>query len=328
MKNAALKSNWCLLFAFILTASLFGQRATGTAKIQGRVTDEEGKPIPEAVVTLKSLDVFGKTIEGFEKTAKTNKKGVWKMHSLGSGECFVRASAEGYRTETIRISISQVYPNETLIFKLEKASEIVQTVESPSFEEEGHQLYQEGKYEQAVASYKLFLKDNPASFETYYFIGNCFLNLGDVDRAQIEYMKVIEGTREEAIPESAKIQALAATALGNIYLDRNIEQTAIKYFKKSLEFNPRNEGLAYNLGEMLFSAGNNREAVVYFKNAAEIDPAWPDPYLKLGYVYSKMEDYSQAREYFSKFLELKPDDSRAEEIKTIIKDLERKRGPE
>ncbi|MBN1274138.1 MAG: tetratricopeptide repeat protein [Candidatus Aminicenantes bacterium] len=311
-----------LLFLF-LHLSLPAQRAAGTAMLEGSVTDEEGEPIVGALVTIKSFDVHGRTIQGFEKTSKTNNKGLYRLMHLGSGECHIRASADGYLSQTHRISISQVYSNPRINFKLKKAPLVEKQVKTSGFDEEGHALFEQGKYEQAIALYKLHMKENPEAFETSYFIGNCYLQMGKIDYAVMEYTKVIEGTRKEDIPESKQLQALAATALGNIYLDRESRDVALKYYIKSLEFNPQNTALAYTAGEMLFAAGKTEEALEYYGKAAGIDPGWSEAYLKWGYAALKLEKTAEAKEHFLKFLELSPDHPQAEEVKNILKDLEK-----
>lgn len=304
---------------------LQAQRASGTARLQGRIIDEDGKPVVGAIITVRSIDIRNKIIEGFNKTAKSNRKGIWKMFGMGSGWCRIEISAPGYELKTDKIKISQVYENYQLNFKLTKTEQSsADNVELPGFDEEGHKLYNEGKYEEAMASYKLFLRENPDAFEIHYVIGNCYKMLNKPDLAQTEYEKVIQESNPDLSPSTTKIQAAASTELGNIYLERDSKEIALKYFIKSLEFNSQNETLAYNVGEMYFSSGKIEEAIRYFTLASEVKPSWPDPYLKLGYAYLNKEQSSKAKESFEKVLELDPDHPQANSIKEILERLGKK----
>ena len=52
--------------------------------------------------------------------------------------------------------------------------------------------------------------------------------------------------------------------------------------------------------------------------AAQIKPDWPDPYLKLGYVYLNKADYANAVGKLEKFLSLEPEGERAALAKNIL----------
>ncbi|MFB0564224.1 MAG: tetratricopeptide repeat protein, partial [Candidatus Aminicenantaceae bacterium] len=105
---------------------------------------------------------------------------------------------------------------------------------------------------------------------------------------------------------------------------RKDKEAALNYYKEALEFDPRNENLVYTLGDICFSLRKIEDAIHYFNLASEIKPAWADPYLKLGYVYLRQEDYQKAKENLNKFLKLEPDHPQAESIKEILARLEKK----
>ena len=64
--------------------------------------------------------------------------------------------------------------------------------------------------------------------------------------------------------------------------------------------------MAFNVGEIYSSNQKIDEALTNFELASKIKPDWPDPYLKMGYVYLNKGDMSKAAEYFEKFLKLEP----------------------
>ena len=112
--------------------------------------------------------------------------------------------------------------------------------------------------------------------------------------------------------------AKSLAGIGNCYLKQNKLKEAQDFFKQSIENSPKDEILAYNVGEIFFSNQGWDEALKYFGLAAQIRPEWPDPYLKLGYVYLNKPDNPKAIENFEKFLKLEPEGERAAIARNIL----------
>jgi len=104
---------------------------------------------------------------------------------------------------------------------------------------------------------------------------------------------------------------------------QNKLDAAQDYFKQSIASSPKDEILAYNVGEIYFSNQGLDEALKYFDLAAQIKPDWPDPYLKLGYVYLNKADNASAVAKFEKFLLLEPEGERAALVKNILNAIKR-----
>jgi tetratricopeptide (TPR) repeat protein len=192
------------------------------------------------------------------------------------------------------------------------------------FFEEGNRLFKEGKYSEAIASYKSCLDENPQAYKIHYYIGNCYMEMNEIELGQEEYEKVLQGAKQEESPESAEAQAEASYLLGELSAKRKDKEAALKYFMRCLELDPQNEIYAYNVGDVCFSLRKIEEAIHHFTLASEIKPSWPNPYLKLGYVYLHKADYPNARKNFIKFLELDPEHPQAESIKKILDTLKRR----
>jgi len=320
-----------LTFSLILFSLwLAGQRAPGRARLMGRVSDESGNPIANAKVTLKSLSRINKPQEGFEKTTNTNRKGMYIMTNLGSGLCLIEASALGFQSHVERVSISQVNPNNRVNFKLKRIEPAPEEKEEAKedmffkYFEEANKLFEEGKYKEAIVTYKLCLDENPEAYQIHYYIGNCYKEMDEIGLAQEEYEKVAQGLKQEKKLDLAEIQSEVLSFMGELSLERKDKEAALKYYKEALELDPRDENLAYTVGEVCFSLRKIEEATYYFNLASELKPTWADPYLKLGYVYLRQEDYRKAIENFNRFLELEPDHPQAESIKEIIVRLGKK----
>ena len=311
-----------VLAVFLSFATLEGQ--VRVARISGKVLDESDNPIPSASVTVKALESGGKKVQSFEKTVTTDKKGAWKIMGLSSGFFKVEVTAPGFVPLTRNVEVSQINVNPQIILNLKRAEEFVgQDEDSTGIFEEGNALYEQGKYDEAIAFYQSFLEKNPMAYQVRFNIGNCYREKNELDLAQQEFEAVLEKASAEAGPEALKIQAKALAVIGELYVIKDDIEKARDFFAKSLARSPQDEILAYNVGEIFFSNQKLDEALEYFNLAATIKPNWPDAYLKLGYVYLNKTEYDKAKESFNKFLELDPDNPQAQSVKGILDYLEK-----
>ena len=317
--------NFVLFVLFVLVSfSILEGQIRGLARINGKVLDESENPIPDATVLVKSIEVAGKRTEKFEKTTTTNDEGVWKMTGMSSGYVKVDVSAPGFIPTSKNVEVSQINVNPQIILRLKKAEEFIgQNEDSSGIFEEGNVLFEQRKYDEAITSYQGFLEKNPTAYQVRFNIGNCYREKNELDRAQQEFEAVLEEANTTEGPEALKIQAKALAAIGELYVKKDDIEKASEYFTQSLESNPQDEILAYNVGEILFSNAKMDEALEYFNMAATIKPGWADAFLKLGYVYLNKTEYDQAKENFNKFLELDPDHPQAQSVMGILDYLEK-----
>jgi tetratricopeptide (TPR) repeat protein len=304
--------------------SFLAGQVRGLARISGKVFDEAENPIPDATVFVRAIEVAGKRTEKFEKTVTTDKDGEWKLAGLPSGWVKVEVTAPGFIPMSKNVEVSQINVNPQILLHLKKAEEFMgQDEDSAGIFEEGNALFEQGKYDEAIASYQDFLAKNPNAYQVRFNIGNCYREKNDLDAAQQEFEAVLEKANTEEGPEALKVQAKALAAIGELYVIKDDIEKAREFFAKSLERNPQDEILAYNVGEILFSNAKMDEALEYFTMASTIKPTWADAFLKLGYVHLNKTEYDQAKENFNKFLELDPDHPQAQSVRGILDYLEK-----
>jgi len=312
-----------ILFVCVIFSILEGQ-VRGLARISGKVFDEAENPIPDATVVVQSIEVAGKMTEKFEKTTTTDDEGEWKLTGLPSGYVKVEVSAPGFIPTSKNVEVSQININPQIILYMKKAEEFIgQDEQSSAIFEDANALFEQGKYDEAITMYQDFLAKNPTAYQVRFNIGNCFREKNDLEAAQKEFEAVLEEADMEEGPEALKVQAKALAAIGELYVKRDDIQKAREYFTQSLERNPQDEILAYNVGEILFSNAKMDEALEYFTMAATIKPDWSDAFLKLGYVYLNKTEYDKAKENFNKFLELDPDHPQAQSVRGLLDYLEK-----
>jgi tetratricopeptide (TPR) repeat protein len=317
MKTNSLKTITFLTLIILLAAgSAFSQAGRGVGRIGGVVVDLEEKPLEGVKMSL----VFSQNVNlKFEVT--TNKKGEWSFIGLGTGNWELTAIAAGFMPLTKALYVSQlsVNPKVTVTMqKLTKASGGI-VADEATFEllEKGNQAYKESKYDEAMAFYQQFLEKNPNLYQIQVSIADCWREKGDFEKAVEIYNKVLEQSKVDAAL-GKEMAAKSLAGIGNCYLKQNKLKEAQDFFKQSIENSPKDEVLAYNVGEIFFSNQGLDEALKYFDLAAQIRPEWPDPYLKLGYVYLNKADNPKAIENFDKFLKLEPEGKRAALVRDIL----------
>jgi Tfp pilus assembly protein PilF len=326
-------STLCILTLICLVAgdNLFGIQAIGYGRLEGRVVDEEGNPIPNATITVEKLQHVSKKLTTFKKSVTTNEKGIWIMFNVLGGDVIVTATAEGYFPETERVEISQGYPNFHVNFKLKKAATPTElpepeelSINTTEYLEEGAKYYREEKYEDAIKLYQLVLDKSPENYVVHKDIGNCYMMMEQYDLAEKEFLEFLSAAKLENSPTSIPMQSDALSSLGTISARKDDNETALNYFLEAYNLNPMDEEVNYNLGEIHFSLRKIDEAIQYYRVASDIKPSWPEPYMKLGFAYLNKSDTPKAKEYFEKFLEIAPDHPQAEGIRYILKDIKDK----
>jgi len=312
-----------LSILLLLTFQLHSQEGLGKGRISGKVEDEAGNSIKDAKITAQSLQAEVK----MEATSDEN--GEWAILGLGTGFWRITAVAKGYGPSFIEVNVRQLRRNPPITFTLKK---IASMTDVPFIEDEatlqlfeqGDQFFAEKKYDQAIAVYQEFLQKNPNVYQVRINIGNCYKEKGEFDKALEQYNLVLEAVKKvkgDLKEDDASAKALAAT--GEIYLKKEDYETAQSYLIQAIELYPKDETLAYNIGEIYFNSGKMDEAIRYFEMATQIREDWGKPYLKLGYVHLNKAEYGKSIEYFNKFLEIDPESPEAPTIRNLIPHLEK-----
>ncbi len=104
----------------------------------------------------------------------------------------------------------------------------------------GNELYQEGKYEQALAAYQDALLDDPLNEIALFNQGNAYYKLKKYKEAIETYQKVVGS-------ENLQLSAKAFYNIGNARFQQNKLKESIEAYKKSLELNPDDIDAKYNL---------------------------------------------------------------------------------
>lgn len=323
MKKQIFRSASVGLF-IILAFTLMGlaQEGRGKGRLSGVVQDENQNPI--AGVKLK-LEYMG---YDYQLTAVSDEKGKWAFIGLGMGMVKIDAEKDGFVPSGIQLNVSSVNRNPKQFITLKRIEDI-----KPGAAEEGEvsrdtfikatALYKESKYEAALALFRDFRQQQPNLYQIGINIGNCLLELRRFEEAIKEFQIVADKIAAEnpEVKGNTELARLYAS-IGDTYMRQDKLKEAEEYFKKSIEIDPHDHALAYNVAEILFAGGKTNEAITYYQLAIKIKPDWPKSYVQLGYAYLNTGDTKAALENLKKFVELAPDSPEAAGVKDIIKSLE------
>jgi tetratricopeptide (TPR) repeat protein len=286
----------------------------GRGRFSGIVVNEAGKPVANASVHL----IWKEDPTVIRKT-KTNTKGRFRFADLGSGSWELWVKEKGYVNTVMPMKIRQLSQLPVIKITLEKPTKALLMEflkDSGKLLEQGHQLYDAGKYDKARVFYNEFLQQHPEFYQVHLLVGDCYKSIGANEQALAEYQKMLELIAELAPSEKARLYA----TVGDLYLRREDPETAVAYFDRALEWDPDPQ-LSYRLGQVFLTMNRGEESIRYFKRAAALKKGWGDPYLKLGYIYLNSGDPKNAVANFKKFLELSPNSHQAAAIKGLIKKL-------
>lgn len=288
----------------------------GNSGIRGSVWSEAGIPLKNVLITLTHQNKVS-----IWKTKSSN-KGRWGFMGLGSGEFIIDVTLDGYIPSSKLINIVRTYKNPPIKFILRKPE--ITVVDLKAKLKEAEKLYSEKEYDKALIKYNYVLKRAPKVYQIIFKIADCYREKNEKQKAIETYKSGIEMALDREDTISA---AKAFGVIGNIFQKKKDLKTAIFYFKKSLDTDPKDALLAYNVAEFYNDFKNMKIdiAIEYYKMAIKIKPAWGLAYKKLGYAYLHKDDRKNANRAFEKFLEVEPDSEYSKQIKKIMKPKKLKR---
>ncbi len=314
--NRVNKKIWVVLACVFVISSLgFAQAGRGKGRLTGNVIDEKGQPVLTAEVKIE----FERG--GMKDKATVNNKGEWGFIGLGTGQCIVTATADGYLDASEVVHVQQLEQNKfvSLVLKEDKEKKI-RLHDEVSLQEldKGNQLFAERKFDEALQIFLTFATINPNVYQIYFNIGDVYREKGEFDKANEQYNIALAKAKEKA---DVVMQAKALASLGEICLRQEKMKEAQEFFTQSIALNPKDEILAYNVAEIFFGKNQTDKAIEYYQLAIQIKPEWSEPYLKMGYAYLNKGDMAKAIASLNEFLKHDPESPQAPVVKSLIESL-------
>jgi tetratricopeptide (TPR) repeat protein len=192
-------------------------------------------------------------------------------------------------------------------------------------------LYEQKKYDEAIAKYQRAIVLNPKLALPYYNWGNLLDDQKKYDEAIAKYQKAIEldpndadayngwaivlddqNKYDEAIAKYQRVIELdpndagAYTNWGNVLYKQKKYDEAIAMYQKAIELDPNDAGTCTNWGSALAKQGKYGEAIAMYQRAIELDPNDAAAYTNRGNALMKQGRYDEANAEFKKAGEPSP----------------------
>lgn len=291
--------------ALALATPTLAQDWKGMGRLEGRVLDADGKPLPDVTVKLNLPSRGGGT------TIKTDKKGRWALGGIAAGAWEVDLAADGYAVKKLTINLpsesARVAPVDV---KLEKAAPKGPPPEVREALEKGDEAFKAGRFAEAREQYEKLLAMRPELASTLYSqIAFTYSREGNYAKA-VEYLdKLVQSD-----PTNVNLKLLAAQeALRGGMLDKGLE--LLKGLDDSAIKEPE---VFYNVAALLLNAQKPQEAIGYLTKAVTVDPNYVDGYFQRGLAYLGQGKTAEAKADFQKVIELAPTGAQAETAKKAL----------
>lgn len=285
--------------------------------VRGTVVDAQGKPVPNATITMEFDGNASRRSE-----TKTNNRGEFLQVGLASGTWNITATS-GQLKQTLKIPVKQG-ENRPLAFQLTPQSGVSDADRAAqaamaAAAQEAVAALQAGNNDLAITRFEEIVAKIPTCSDCYLNLGSAYTRKQDYAKAEESYKKAIE-----IKPDSAE----AYSGLANLY-------NAQRKFDLAVEASTKAASLAgaggaagggsaealFNQGVTLWNAQKYAEAKVQFEAATKADPKMGSAWYQLGMANLNLGQIPAAKEAFQGYLAAEPNGAKAAEVQAMLKQL-------
>lgn len=171
---------------------------------------------------------------------------------------------------------------------------------------EGIALFDQGKFDEALARFDQVLSGNPENVIAMYEKAQTLFKKNEPQKA-IELAAIATQYSAPALPQ---LYAL----IGNVLDISREPQKAVEVYKKGIALNTPNAGILYlNLGvTYMGSLRDGAEAKTAFKQGMLVEPNYPGNHFQLANIYAAQGLKTATLLAFTRFLSLEPGSSRSQ----------------
>lgn len=303
----------------LLVATAAMAQVRGKGRLQGTVTDESGKPVAGAAITVAPADGNTTPIK-----AKTDARGRWSALGLTGGQWNVDIEAPGYQPSrgTANVSEIQMLPpiKTTLQKAVEEAEVPASAIETaPSVPQEavdavnaGQAFMEAQKFKEAVAEFEKALVHLADNASLKQVLSQAYYKAGELPKA----IAMMEGLTA-ADPSNTQLALL----LTNLYLE-NGQLDQGRALLQNLPAGSVTDPTVYvNVGILFLNKNNPADALTYFGKAIDLDMTRPESYYYRGLAAIQLKKMTEAKADFQKVVELAPDSPEGRDAKQMLADL-------
>ena len=301
-----MKSLRSAVLLMCLAAAVPASAQRGEARIQGKVVDEQNKPIQDVQVQAV-MDGQTQVL-----SAKTNKSGEFQIRNVALGKWKVDFSKEGLEPFTANIDVTEEMG--TVTVKLGKAAPDP-TIEVNAQLQKAAELAQGGKVPEARKIYEDILAKYPTVHQMHHMIARTYAFEGNADKA-IEHLRIAM----EKEPDNAEVQTL----LGDLLMEKGQRDEALKLLNGVDLSKVQDPSSFANASISLINAGQANDAIALLDKVIAKFPQQPDLYYYRGRAYVTAKKYPEAQAEFEKFIAMpNANPKQIEDAKNLLEQLKK-----
>lgn len=171
-------------------------------------------------------------------------------------------------------------------------------------ETEAKNLYDEGRYKDAIEYLTALLKKDPKNPVYWNQLGSVYAQLNSFDNAIISYKNAIKYD-----PKNIK----SMYNLGLIYSEKGSKKEAKKVIEDALKISPKNPLLQAALGNVLIDEENYDKAQKVYEQIVTVKPDFDIGHFNLGVINYQKRDLKTAQKNYEDVLKINPDDMEAKQ---------------
>jgi tetratricopeptide (TPR) repeat protein len=165
----------------------------------------------------------------------------------------------------------------------------------------GSVYFQRGYMDQAEASFRIALRDDPTSAEALYGIGSVHLEKNKTADARNSFERALK--LRASYPDTL---ANAWNNLGLLAAREGHTEEAVRYFQEALKLNPDHRIALDNLGSAYRQSRRWDDARKTYERALQVNSTDAEANYGLGMVYAQSDDTARAYDALQRALKLRP----------------------
>jgi Flp pilus assembly protein TadD len=305
-------------------APALAQDWTGKGRLQGIVTDQAGKPVAGAKVTLgRGQEGTG----GGPAPLTTAQNGSWSVLGLAGGMWRVTIEMPGYLTSVGTVNVGESGPTAPIKVSLKPATQQQQQPAGGAPEggapagndiratlQKGDDYLKAKQYAEARAEYERALPQLQPVNQAVVLrgIAATYFEEKNLEQAIATLKKALE-----LKPDDTAVMQL----LVNWLVAANREEEAKPYIARLPQGTTVDPNSLLNLGIKAYNDKKLDEAAGYFDRVVREHPELPDGYYYRGLVELAQSKTDAAKADFQKLLEIAPNHAKAAEVQEYLKSM-------
>jgi tetratricopeptide (TPR) repeat protein len=308
----AIRTAVAVIAAAMLATSAMAQ-ARGNARLSGKVVDEQGQPVADVVVHAQmtgQTDVL---------TAKTDKKGEWRINGASNGEWKVELAKPGVGSaaEVIEVKEDKAPPLNVTLKKGAAAAAVDPMAEVNGQLQKAAEIAQAGNVPGARKMYEDLLAKYPQIYQLEGFIARTYAAENNIPQA-LEHLK-INLDKETNPSEQIQLKLFQADLLM-----QSGDKAGANAILSAIDVKDAKDPYTFiNQSINLINDKKGPEAVELLTKLIAQFPTTNELYYYRGRAYVASDKLDDARADFEKYVSLAPTTKEAADAKKILEQIKK-----